>query len=254
MCCYRTWSGINGKNMKSIIVIPTYNEIENIEHLINEVLTKVDGIHVLVVDDNSPDGTAAQVKKMMLENKCIHLLERPGKMGLGTAYCDGFRYALKNDFEAIFEMDADVSHDPNELPRFLEALKENDLVIGSRYITGVNVINWPLSRLILSYGANMYSRIITGMPIMDATGGFKCFRASKLREIDLDSVKTNGYGFQIEMNYRMWINGARIKEIPIIFVDRRSGVSKMNKGIIYEAIFLVWKLKLFSWTFKNKKK
>lgn len=241
-------------NMKSIIVIPTYNEIENIEHLIDEVLTKVDGIQVLVVDDNSPDGTAAQVKKMMLSDSRIHIIERPGKMGLGTAYCDGFKYALENDFEAIFEMDADFSHDPNELPRFLEALEENDLVIGSRYIKGVNVINWPLSRLILSYGANMYSRIITGMPLMDATGGFKCFRASKLKEIDLNSVKTNGYGFQIEMNYRMWVNGARIKEIPIIFVDRRSGVSKMNKSIIYEAIFLVWKLKIFRGSFKNKKK
>ncbi|MDT3739572.1 MAG: polyprenol monophosphomannose synthase [Candidatus Kapabacteria bacterium] len=240
--------------MKSIIVIPTYNEIENIEHLINEVLTKVDGIHVLVVDDNSPDGTAAQVKKMMASDDRIHLLERPGKMGLGTAYCDGFRYALARDYEAVFEMDADFSHDPNELPRFLEALEDNDLVIGSRYIKGVNVINWPLSRLILSYGANMYSRVITGMPIMDATGGFKCFRASKLREIDLNSVKTNGYGFQIEMNYRMWVNGARIKEIPIIFVDRRSGVSKMNKSIIYEAIFLVWKLKFLRSHFKNKKK
>jgi len=241
-----------GKDMKSIIVIPTYNEIENIEHLINEVLTKVDGIHVLVVDDNSPDGTAAQVKKMMASDDRIHLLERPGKMGLGTAYCDGFRYALARDYEAVFEMDADFSHDPNELPRFLEALEDNDLVIGSRYIKGVNVINWPLSRLILSYGANMYSRVITGMPIMDATGGFKCFRASKLREIDLNSVKTNGYGFQIEMNYRMWVNGARIKEIPIIFVDRRSGVSKMNKSIIYEAIFLVWKLKFLRSHFKNK--
>jgi len=239
--------------MKSIIVIPTYNEIENIEHLINDVINKVEGVNILVVDDNSPDGTAKQVKKMMAVNDRIHLLERPGKMGLGTAYCDGFRYALANNFEAIFEMDADFSHDPNELPNFLKALEDNDLVIGSRYIKGVNVINWPLSRLILSYGANMYTRVITGMPLMDATGGFKCFRASKLKEIDLNSVKTNGYGFQIEMNYRMWINGARIKEIPIIFVDRRSGVSKMNKGIIYEAIFLVWKLKLFRRSFKNKK-
>lgn len=240
--------------MKSIVVTPTYNEIENIEHLINDVLNKVDGINVLIVDDNSPDGTADAVKKMMATNDRIHLLERPGKMGLGTAYCDGFKYALENGFEAIFEMDADFSHDPNELPNFLKALENNDLVIGSRYIKGVNVINWPLSRLILSYGANMYTRIITGMPIMDATGGFKCFRASKLREIDLSSVKTNGYGFQIEMNFRMWINGARIKEIPIIFVDRRSGVSKMNKSIIYEAIFLVWKLKIFKSSFKNKKR
>ncbi|GAB1370409.1 polyprenol monophosphomannose synthase [Candidatus Kapaibacterium sp.] len=240
--------------MKSIVVIPTYNEIENIEQIINEVLSKIDGLNILIVDDNSPDGTAAAVKKMMAIDSRIHLIERPGKMGLGTAYCDGFRYALDKGFEAIFEMDADFSHDPNELPNLLKELETNDLVIGSRYIKGVNVINWPLSRLILSYGANMYTRVITGMPLMDATGGFKCFRASKLSEIDLRSVKTNGYGFQIEMNFRMWVNGARIKEIPIIFVDRRSGVSKMNKSIIYEAIFLVWKLKIFKGSFKNKKK
>lgn len=240
--------------MKSIVVIPTYNEIENIEQIINEVLSKIDGLNILIVDDNSPDGTAAAVKKMMAFDSRIHLIERPGKMGLGTAYCDGFRYALDKGFEAIFEMDADFSHDPNELPNLLKELETNDLVIGSRYIKGVNVINWPLSRLILSYGANMYTRVITGMPLMDATGGFKCFRASKLSEIDLRSVKTNGYGFQIEMNFRMWVNGARIKEIPIIFVDRRSGVSKMNKSIIYEAIFLVWKLKIFKGSFKNKKK
>jgi len=232
--------------MKSIIVIPTYNEIENIEHLINEVLTKVDGIHVLVVDDNSPDGTAAQVKKMMASDDRIHLLERPGKMGLGTAYCDGFRYALARDYEAVFEMDADFSHDPNELPRFLEALEDNDLVIGSRYIKGVNVINWPLSRLILSYGAHMYSRVITGMPIMDATGGFKCFRASKLREIDLNSVKTNGYGFQIEMKFIAWKLGYKIVEIPIIFTDRKLGASKMSGGIFNEALWGVLKMKLRS--------
>jgi dolichol-phosphate mannosyltransferase len=164
-------------------------------------------------------------------------------MGLGTAYCEGFAYALENKFEAIFEMDADFSHDPEMIPKFLEELKNNDLVIGSRYITGVNVVNWPLSRLILSYGANMYTRFITGMPIKDATGGFKCFRAEALSKINLSTIKSNGYGFQIEMNYRLWKHGAKIKEIPIIFIDRRSGVSKMNKGIIWEAIFLVWKLR-----------
>ena len=164
-------------------------------------------------------------------------------MGLGTAYCEGFAYALKNNFDVIFEMDADFSHDPAMIPIFLEELKNNDLVIGSRYITGVNVVNWPLSRLILSYGANMYSRFITGMPIKDATGGFKCFRADALSKINLSTIKSNGYGFQIEMNYRLWKHGAKIKEIPIIFIDRRSGVSKMNKGIIWEAIFLVWKLR-----------
>ena len=162
---------------------------------------------------------------------------------LGTAYIEGFKYALEKGFDYIFEMDADFSHNPEDIPRFLETIKDYDLVIGSRYITGVNVVNWPLSRLFLSYGANVYTRIITGMPIKDATGGYKCFRADALRKIDLNKVKTNGYGFQIEMNYRLWKSGAKIKEIPIIFIDRRSGVSKMNKKIIYEAIFLVWKLK-----------
>ena len=235
--------------MKAIVVIPTYNEIENICAIINAVLKAVDDINVLIVDDNSPDGTAATVEEMMKTNNKIHLLKRPGKMGLGTAYCDGFRYCLDKNFDAIFEMDADFSHDPNELPNFLKALEENDLVIGSRYITGMNVVNWPLRRLILSYGASIYTRIITGIPIKDTTGGFKCFRADALRKIDLSKIKSNGYGFQIELNYKMWKKDARIKEIPIIFVDRRSGTSKMNKSIILEAVFLVWKLRF---TLKSK--
>jgi len=228
--------------MKTIVVIPTYNEIENIEKLINSILTIMPKNHILVVDDNSPDGTAQQVSDMKLTDERIHLIVRPEKNGLGTAYIAGFKYALERDYEAIFEMDADFSHDPNDLPRLLESLKDHDLVVGSRYITGVNVVNWPLRRLFLSYGANLYTRIITGLPIKDGTGGFKCFRADALRKIELDKVKTNGYGFQIEMNYLLWKSGARIKEIPIIFIDRRSGVSKMNKKIIIEAIFLVWRL------------
>lgn len=231
--------------MKSMVIIPTYNEIDNVEKIIKAVLDSVDGINILIVDDNSPDGTADAVKKLQEDCERIHLLERAGKMGLGTAYCDGFKYALARGFEYVFEMDADFSHDPDDLPRFLEAIKTNDLVIGSRYSNGVNVVNWPLSRLILSYGANLYTRFITGMPIMDATGGFKCFRADALRKVDLDAIRSNGYGFQIEMNFRLWKAGAKIQEIPIIFIDRRSGVSKMNKSIIYEAIFLVWKLKFF---------
>ncbi len=227
--------------MKSIVVIPTYNEAENIELLIKEIHKNVPEMDILIVDDNSPDGTAQIVENLMNEDKRIHLIKRAGKMGLGTAYCEGFKYSLDRNYEVICEMDADFSHDPAELKNFLINFPEYDLIIGSRYIVGVNVVNWPLSRLILSYGANLYTRIITGMPVKDATGGFKCFRASKLKEIDLDTIKSNGYGFQIEMNYRMWKNGARIKEIPIIFVDRRSGVSKMNKSIVYEAIFLVWK-------------
>lgn len=229
--------------MKTIVIIPTYNEKDNIERIINTVFSVKNDIHVLIVDDNSPDGTANIVKNLQKSSEQIHLIERAGKMGLGTAYCEGFAYCLANNFEAIFEMDADFSHDPKEIPNFLEALKDNDLVLGSRYIKGVNVVNWPLKRLLLSYGANVYTRLITGMPIMDATGGFKCFRADMLRKIDLKQVKSNGYSFQIEMTYRLWKKGAKIKEIPIIFIDRLNGVSKMNKKIVYEAIYMVWKLK-----------
>ena len=228
--------------MKTIIVIPTYNEIENIEKLILAVLSIMPKTHILVVDDSSPDGTAKAVEDMKRNDERIHLILRPEKSGLGTAYIAGFKYALERNYDAVFEMDADFSHDPNELPNLLNALEGHDLVIGSRYLTGVNVVNWPLRRLILSYGANLYTRIITGLPIKDATGGFKCFRAEALRKIELDKVRTNGYGFQIEMNYLLWKSGAKIKELPIIFIDRRSGVSKMNKKIIFEAVFLVWKL------------
>jgi len=237
--------------MKSIVIIPTYNEIDNVERIINKIHEVMPEIHVLIVDDNSPDGTSQAVEKMMANDNRVFLLKRPGKMGLGTAYCDGFRFSLDRNYEAILEMDADFSHDPEELPNFTEQIKEYDLVIGSRYISGVNVVNWPLRRLILSYGANIYTRIITRMPIKDATGGYKCFRADSLRKIDLDAIKSNGYGFQIEINYKVWKNKGNIKEIPIIFIDRRSGISKMNKKIIWEAIFLVWKLK-FSSFFKKK--
>jgi dolichol-phosphate mannosyltransferase len=201
-------------------------------------------LNILVIDDNSPDGTAEIVKRISEKDPRVHLIQRPGKLGLGTAYIEGFKYALANGYEAIFEMDADFSHNPEDIPRFLDALEDADLVIGSRYLTGVNVINWPLRRLMLSYFANLYTRIITGMPVRDATGGYKCFRAEALKQIDLDKIKTNGYGFQIEMNFRFWAKGFRVKEIPIVFVDRRNGVSKMNKKIILEAVFLVWKLKL----------
>lgn len=236
---------------KSIIVIPTYNEVDNITKLIDTIFNIKSDLNVLIVDDNSPDGTADAVSKLMKRDSRIHLIKRPGKMGLGTAYCDGFKYALEKGFDFIFEMDADFSHNPEDIPRFLEVIHNYDLVIGSRYISGVNVVNWPLKRLILSYGANLYTRIITGMPVHDATGGFKCFRAEALKKIDLSKIKSNGYGFQIEMNFRLWKSGARLKEIPIIFIDRRSGVSKMNKKIIYEAIFLVWKLKILSIFSKN---
>jgi len=233
--------------MKAIIIIPTYNELDNIDNILTAVLNAAD-VHVMIVDDNSPDGTSDRVEERKKTDTRIHLLKRPGKMGLGTAYCEGFAKALSMGYDAIMEMDADFSHDPQDIPRFLKEIEQNDLVIGSRYSNGVNVVNWPLRRLILSYGANLYTRIITGMPVKDATGGFKCFRSSMLAKIDLNNIHSNGYAFQIEMNYRLWKAGARIKEIPIIFVDRRSGVSKMNKSIVYEAVFLVWKLQVM-WLF-----
>lgn len=232
--------------MKAIVVIPTYNEVDNIERLINQIFRIEPDINILIVDDNSPDGTYKVVEKLMENDKRLHLIKRAGKMGLGTAYCEGFKYAIDRGFDIIFEMDADFSHDPNEIPNFLKEIENYDLVIGSRYISGVNVVNWPLRRLFLSYMANLYTRVITGMPIKDATGGFKCFRAEFLKKLNLDEIKSNGYGFQIEVNFKLWKKGAKIKEIPIIFIDRRSGVSKMNKHIIWEAIFLVWKLKILS--------
>jgi dolichol-phosphate mannosyltransferase len=230
--------------MEKLVIIPTYNEVENIDVLLERLLALPYGLDVLVVDDGSPDGTADHVKVWQAKSPRVHLLQRPGKMGLGSAYRDGFRYALANGAEYIFEMDADFSHDPDAIGDFLEAAKDADIVLGSRYLHGVTVVNWPLSRLILSYSANVYTRIITGMPLADATGGFKCFRRRALEGIHLDRVKTEGYGFQIEMSFRCWKRGFRIKEIPIVFVDRRAGVSKMNKKIVYEAAWMVWKLRL----------
>lgn len=232
--------------MNILIIIPTYNELENLPRLLPEVLSKNDGIEVLIVDDNSPDGTAAFVENEMKNNNRIHLIKRSSKQGLGTAYIAGFKYALQNNFDLIFEMDADFSHDPNEIPRFLEEIKNADLVLGSRYVTGVNVINWPMRRLLLSWFANLYTRFITGMPIHDATGGFKCFRKEVLESINFDLVRSNGYAFQIEMTYKAWKKGFRVIEIPIIFVDRVKGKSKMSKRIVREAVTMVWKLRIKS--------
>lgn len=231
---------------RCLVVVPTFNEADNIPRLLPIILKLGDHFNVLVVDDGSPDGTAKLVKEMQKTESRIHLIERAGKMGLGTAYVAGFKYALANGFEFIFEMDADFSHDPQELPRLLEKGQTYDLVIGSRYISGVNVVNWPLRRLILSYGANVYTRIITGMPVRDATGGFKCFRRKVLESIDLDAIHSNGYAFQIEMNFKTWRKGYKIHEIPIVFTDRRIGVSKMSKHIVYEAVWMVWRLKIKS--------
>lgn len=231
-------------DQKSLVIVPTYNELENLPKLIPAVLSQDESIHILIVDDGSPDGTGKFVKEEMIKNDRIHLLEREKKMGLGTAYIAGFRYALKNNYDFVFEMDADFSHDPNELKNFLTAIKENDLVLGSRYINGVRVLNWPMARLLLSFFASVYTRIITGMPIKDATGGFKCFRKKVLETIDLDKVKSNGYSFQIEMTFKAYSKGFRIKEIPIIFSDRVKGKSKMSKKIVREAVTMVWKLRL----------
>ena len=228
---------------RALVITPTYNEIENLPTLIPEVLATDPRIEMLIVDDGSPDGSGAFVRGLMQSEPRLHLLERPRKMGLGTAYCRGFEYAIEHGFDVAFEMDADFSHDPKMLPEFLREIEDHDLVIGSRYIRGVNVVNWPMSRLLLSYFANVYSRIVTGMPLRDGTGGFKCFRTEILRHIDLTKIRSNGYSFQIETNFLVWSMGKRIKEIPIIFVDRRSGVSKMSRGIVKEAATMVWKLR-----------
>ncbi len=228
---------------KALVIIPTYNEAQNAEKIITEVLQQSDMVEVLIVDDNSPDGTADIVKKMVSLNSRIHLIQREKKLGLGTAYVAGFKYAIERKFDFIFEMDADFSHNPKEIPIILSKMDECDVLIGSRYIKGVNVVNWPMKRLILSYCANIYTRIITGMPIHDATAGFKCYKRKVLESIDLDSIRSNGYAFQIETNFLAWKKGFKLLEMPIVFVDRRVGVSKMNKKIVYEAAFMVWKLK-----------
>jgi len=229
--------------MEKLVIIPTYNERDNIGPLLERLLALPFGLHMLVVDDGSPDGTAECVKSLQARSDRVHLLERPGKMGLGSAYRDGFRYALERGAEYIFEMDADFSHDPDAIGGFLEHADDYDVVLGSRYLHGVTVVNWPLSRLILSYSANVYTRVITGLPLRDATGGFKCFRRRALQAVRLERVKSDGYAFQIEMSFKCWKKGFRIKEIPILFVDRRAGVSKMNRRIVWEAAWMVWRLR-----------
>ncbi len=233
--------------MESLVVIPTYNEIEIIEKIIEAVLEQDEGIEILIIDDNSPDGTGETVDRIADSEKRVHIMHRKGKLGLGSAYISGFKWALeKTDAKYIFEMDADFSHDPGDIRHFLEAIKDNDLVIGSRYLDGIRVVNWPLSRLILSTGANIYTELVTGLPLKDSTGGFKCFRRETLAGLPLDTVRSDGYSFQIEMNFLCWKKGFRIKEIPIIFSDRVVGVSKMSKKIIWEAAFMVWRLRFMS--------
>ena len=230
--------------MKKIVITPTYNESKNILTLINRIKDNVNDIDILVIDDNSPDGTSDIVAKFAESRNDIYLITRDGKLGLGTAYIEGFKWAIQNNYDIVIQMDADLSHDPKDLPRMLQAIKDYDLVIGSRYIDGVNVINWPMSRLLLSYFANIYSRIVTGLPIYDSTGGFKCYSINVLKNMPYKLIKSEGYSFQIETTFYSWINKYNIKEIPIIFTDRTIGESKMNKKIIYEAVWIVLKLRL----------
>lgn len=232
---------------KALIIIPTFNEAENIVNIIN-ALNRIDypGVHleILIVDDNSTDGTGDLVKSVSSDK--VHMIERPGKMGLGTAYLRGFKFAIENNYDYVFEMDADFSHDPKAIPGFLDKIEDYDLIIGSRYIHGIAVVNWPLSRLMISIGASYYSRMVTFLPVKDVTAGFMCYKVASLKQLNLDRVKSNGYSFQIEMKFRMWKKGFKLLEIPIVFIDRRAGVSKMSRKIVYEASFMVWKLKLMS--------
>ena len=232
---------------RGLVVIPTYNEKDNIARLIDQVLARDDRLDVLVVDDGSPDGTGAIVDGIKASNPRVDIIHRDRKLGLGTAYLAGFKWALSRHYAFVFEMDADFSHDPAHLPQFLEALSGADLVIGSRYRNGrVTVVNWPVGRLLLSYAANIYARVVTGLQLFDSTAGFKCFRREVLEALDLDSVRSSGYAFQIEMNFRAWKKGFRLVEIPIVFVDRTEGESKMSRRIVREAVWMVWRLRWWS--------
>ena len=239
--------------MSKLIIIPTYNEKENIENIILEIFDLEESFNILIIDDGSPDGTAKIVKELQKKySKSLFLIERSGKLGLGTAYIHGFKWALENNYEYIFEMDADFSHDPKDLPRLYEACHKNngDLAIGSRYVKGVNIVNWPMSRLLMSFFASKYVKTITGMPIHDSTAGFKCYKRKVLEKINLDKIEFIGYAFQIEMKFKSWKYGFNIVEVPVIFTDRQEGNSKMSGGIFYEALFGVIKMKLKSF-FKN---
>lgn len=229
---------------RALVIVPTYNERENILKLIDAVLSQSPIIEVLVVDDGSPDGTGAIVDERAAADSRVHIIHREKKLGLGTAYVAGFRWALERDYDFIFEMDADFSHDPQHIPQFLASIENADLVIGSRYREGrVTVVNWPIGRLLLSYFANVYARFVTGLGIFDLTAGYKCFRRKVLEAIDLNDVRSNGYAFQIEMHFRVWRKGFQIVEIPIVFVDRTEGTSKMSKKIVREAVWMVWRLR-----------
>jgi dolichol-phosphate mannosyltransferase len=232
---------------RALVIVPTYDERENITRLIGGILNQDPRLEILVVDDGSPDGTGEIVEAITQHEPRLHIIKRPRKMGLGTAYIAGFRWALEQSYDFVFEMDADFSHDPAHLPQFLRAVEEADLVLGSRYRNGkVTVVNWPIQRLLLSYFANVYARVVTGLPVWDATGGFKCFRRRVLEGIDLSGVRSNGYAFQIEMSFRAWRKHFKIVEIPIVFVDRTEGQSKMSRSIVREAVWMVWRLRFWA--------
>ncbi len=230
--------------MKTMVVVPTYNERQNLSQLAPRVLAALPDVLLLVVDDASPDGTGKLADEMAGLDSRIHVLHRPRKMGLGSAYVDGFRHALSTNADLVVQMDADFSHDPGVIPLLVEKAADYDVVLGSRYISGANVVNWPLRRLFLSYFANVYTRIVTGLPLRDSTGGYKCFRRKVLEAIDLDAIRSDGYSFQIEVNFRCWRRGFSMLEIPIVFVDRHAGTSKMSRRIVWEAMWLVWRLRL----------
>lgn len=233
---------------RALVIIPTYNEAGNLPGLVPQILAQDQRLDILVVDDGSPDGTGQIAKAIAATQVRVHVLSREGKLGLGTAYLAGFRWALERGYDFVFEMDADFSHDPVHLKEFLKAVEGADLVLGSRYLGGrVTVVNWPMGRLLLSYCANIYARWITGLRIWDLTGGFKCFRRRVLEAIELPQVRSNGYAFQIEMSVRAWRKGFTLKEIPIVFVDRTEGQSKMNQAIVREAVWMVPRLRLMAW-------
>ncbi|HEX9246192.1 MAG TPA: polyprenol monophosphomannose synthase [bacterium] len=233
---------------KALVIIPTYNEAVNLSNLVPQVLAQDGRLEVLVVDDNSPDGTGQLAEALAVEHPRLHVLHRAAKQGLGTAYLAGFKWGLERDYAYFFEMDADFSHDPAHLKEFLKAVQDADLVLGSRYLAGrVTVVNWPMGRLLLSYFANVYARWVTGLKIWDLTGGFKCYRRRVLEGIDLTQVRSNGYAFQIEMSVRAWRKGFKLAEIPIVFVDRTEGQSKMNRAIVREAVWMVPRLRLMAW-------
>ena len=229
---------------RTLLIIPTYNEIDNIEKMIKKVFSLYPDIHLLIIDDGSPDGTRDVVKHLQEEFKNLNLVERSGKLGLGTAYARGFAFAIEKDFEFVVQMDCDFSHDPKEIKILLSECQSNDLIIGSRYINGIRIINWSFRRLLLSYLASIYIRIVTGIPVFDTTGGYKCMRTSFLRKLNLEMLKSNGYIFQLEINYKAYTLGKKIKEIPIIFYERTVGVSKMDGNIIFEALYSVIKLRI----------